>query len=96
MDNAMMTTLIGAGIAAAIGYGWLAHFQNRHRRRARAAAGGDGGSDSYAGTSDGSSWVNWFSGDTSGSSSDGDNCSSSDSGSSGGDCGGGGDGGGGD
>ncbi|WP_025034461.1 hypothetical protein [Bradyrhizobium sp. DOA9] len=98
MGNAMVNSLIAAGIVLAIGYGWIAHLQNR-ARRSRAAAGSDGrsaGADSsYSGTSDGFSLGSWFSGGSSGNSSEGGNCSSSDSGSSGGDCGGGGDGGGG-
>ncbi|MCS3495917.1 hypothetical protein M2189_005124 [Bradyrhizobium japonicum] len=94
MGNAMMSTLIAAGVVFAIGYGWFTRLQNRGRR-SRAAAGNDGGngSDGYSGASDGFSLGSWFSSDSSGSSSD--SCSSSDSGSSGGDCGGGGDGGGG-
>ncbi|MBH5368687.1 hypothetical protein [Bradyrhizobium glycinis] len=97
MGNAMVNALIAAGIVFAIGYGWIAHLQNR-ARRSRATADSDGrsgGGDSYSGTSDGFSLGSWFSGGSSGSSSDGGNCSSSDSGSSSGDCGGGGDGGGG-
>ncbi|EJN10717.1 hypothetical protein PMI42_05972 [Bradyrhizobium sp. YR681] len=85
MGNAMINALIAAGIVLAIGYGWFSHIQNRGRR-SRAGAGSDGG-DSYSGTSDGFSLGNWFSSDSSGSSTDA--CSSSDSGSSGGDCGGG-------
>lgn len=94
MGNAMMNTLIAAGVIFAIGYGWFTHLQNRGRR-SRAGAGSDGRSsgDGYSGASDGFSLGSWFSSDSSGSSSD--SCSSSDSGSSGGDCGGGGDGGGG-
>jgi len=97
MGNAVINALIAAGVVFAIGYGWIAHLQNRSQRRSRAAAGGDGGNgggDSYTGTSDGVSLGSWFSGG-SGSSSDGGSCSSSDSGGSSGDCGGGGDGGGG-
>ncbi|WP_172786778.1 MULTISPECIES: hypothetical protein [Bradyrhizobium] len=99
MGNAMVNALIAAGIVFAIGYGWIAHLQNR-ARRSRATAGSDrgsgGGDSNYSGTSDGFSLGSWFSGGSSGSSSDGGSCSSSDSGSStGGDCGGGGDGGGG-
>jgi len=89
MGNAMMNTLIAAGVVFAIGYGWFTHTQNRGRR-ARAAAGNDGSTssgDNYSGTSDGFSLGSWFSGDSSGSSSD--SCSLGDSGSSGGDCGGG-------
>jgi len=94
MGNAMMNTLIAAGVIFAIGYGWFTHLQNRGRR-SRAGAGSDGRSsgDGYSAASDGFSLGSWFSSDSSGSSSD--SCSSSDSGSSGGDCGGGGDGGGG-
>ena len=97
MGNAMMNTLIAAGVVCAIGYGWFTHLQSRGRR-ARAAVGRDragGGGDSYSGTSDSFSFGSWFSSDSLGSSTDGGSCSSSDSGSSGGDCGGGGDGGGG-
>ncbi|MEY9879290.1 hypothetical protein [Bradyrhizobium sp. USDA 329] len=98
MGNAMVNALIAAGVVFAIGYGWIAHLQNRGRRRTRVGAGGDGGgsgADTYMGTSDGFSLGSWFSSDRSGSSTDGGSCSSSDGGSSGGDCGGGGDGGGG-
>ena len=94
MGNAVMNALIAAWIVFAIGYGWFTHLQNRGRR-SRAATGGDGGGDSYSGTSDGFSLGSWFSNDSSGNSTDAGNCSTSDSGSSGGDCGGGGDGGGG-
>ena len=95
MGNAMMNTLIAAGVIFAIGYGWFAHLQNRGRR-SRAGAGSDGRSsgDGYSGASDGFSLGSWFSGDSSGNSTDGGSCSSNDSGG-GGDCGGGGDGGGG-
>ena len=89
MGNAMMNALIAAGIVSAIGYGWFIHLQNRGRR-SRSATGGDGGGDSYSGTSDGFSLGNWFSSDSTGSSTDAGSCSTSDSGSSGGDCGGGG------
>ncbi|MCK1358314.1 hypothetical protein [Bradyrhizobium sp. 199] len=97
MGNAMINALIAAGIVLAIGYGWIAHLQNRTQRRSRAAAGGDrgNGGDTYTGSNDGFSLGSWFSGGSSGSSSDGGSCSSSDSGGGGGDCGGGGDGGGG-
>ncbi len=97
MGNAMVNTLIAAGIISAIGYGWFTHIQNRGRRSRAAAAsdGGIGSGDSYSGTSDSFSLGSWFSSDSSGSSTDDGSCSSSDSGSSGGDCGGGGDGGGG-
>ncbi|WP_440642054.1 hypothetical protein ACSHT2_13845 [Bradyrhizobium sp. PUT101] len=98
MGNAMVNALIAAVVVFAIGYGWIAHLQNRSQRRSRAGVGGDGGSsggNTYMGTSDGFSLGNWFSSDRSGSSTDGGSCSSSDGGSSGGDCGGGGDGGGG-
>ncbi|WP_028138141.1 hypothetical protein [Bradyrhizobium japonicum] len=97
MGNAMMNALIAAGAVSAIGYGWLVHLQNR-RRRSRAGAGGDGGSSSetsYSGTNDGFSLGSWFSGDSTGNSTDSGTCSSSDNGGGGGDCGGGGDGGGG-
>nr|WP_245315225.1 hypothetical protein [Bradyrhizobium yuanmingense] len=97
MGNAMVNTLIAAGIVFAVGYGWIAHLQNR-ARRSRATAGSHGGSSgesTYSGTNDGFSLGSWFSGGSSGSSGDGASCSSSDSSSSGGDCGGGGDGGGG-
>ncbi|WP_128927379.1 hypothetical protein [Bradyrhizobium guangxiense] len=93
MGNAMINALIAAGIASAIGYGWFAHLQNRGRR-SRAGAGGDGGSgDTYTGSNDGFSLGSWFSGDSSGNSTDGGSCSSGDSGGGGGDCGGGGGGG---
>jgi len=96
MGNAMINALIAAGVVFAIGYGWITHLQNRSQRRSRAGAGGEGGGDSYSGSSgDGFSLGSWFSSDSSGNSTDGGSCSSSDSGSSGGDCGGGGDGGGG-
>jgi hypothetical protein len=98
MGNVMVNALIAAGVVFAIGYGWIAHLQNRGRRRTRVGAGGDGGgsgADTYMRTSDGLSLGSWFSSDRSGSSTDGGSCSSSDGGSSGGDCGGGGDGGGG-
>lgn len=98
MGNVMVNALIAAGVVFAISYGWIAHLQNRGRRRTRVGAGGDGGgrgADTYMGTSDGFSLGSWFSIDRSGSSTDGGSCSSSDGGSSGGDCGGGGDGGGG-
>ncbi len=36
MGNAMMNTLIAAGVIFAIGYGWFAHLQNRGQRRSRA------------------------------------------------------------
>jgi hypothetical protein len=97
MGNALINALIAAGVVFAIGYGWIAYLQNRGQRRSRAGAGSDGGSgggDSYSGTSDGFSLGSWFSGDSSGNSTDGGSCSSNDSGG-GGDCGGGGDGGGG-
>lgn len=95
MGNAMVSALVAAGVVCAIGYGWIAHFQNR-ARRSRATAGSDGGgSNSYSGASDGIALGSWFSGGSSGSSTDGGSCSSGDSGSGGGDCGGGGDGGGG-
>lgn len=94
MGDALMNTLIAAGIVFAIGVGWFTHIQNRGRR-SRAATGGDAGGDSYSGTSDSFSLGSWFSSGGSGSSSDAGSCSTSDSGGSGGDCGGGGDGGGG-
>ncbi|GLR94717.1 MULTISPECIES: hypothetical protein [Bradyrhizobium] len=89
MGNAMVNALIAAGVVFAIGYGWIAHLQNRGRRRTRAGAGGGSGADTYMGTSDGLSLGSWFSSDRSGSSTDGGSCSSSDGGSNGGDCGGG-------
>ncbi|OAF18163.1 hypothetical protein [Bradyrhizobium neotropicale] len=94
MSNLLMNALIGAGIAAVIGYVLITRVENSDRRRARAGGGADNSSDSYSGTSDGFSLGSWFSSDSSGSSSDSGNCSSSDS-SGGGDCGGGGDSGGG-
>lgn len=95
MGNAMINALIAAGIVFAIGYGWIAHLQNRGQQRSRAGTGGDGGGgDTYSGPNDGFSLGSWFSSDSSGSSTDGGSCSSSDSGG-GGDCEGGGDGGGG-
>jgi hypothetical protein len=91
MGNAMVNALIVAGVVSAIGYGWITHLQNRGQRRSRARAGGDGSSsgDTASGSNDGVSLGSWFSGDSSGSSTDGGSCSSSDSGSGGGDCGGG-------
>jgi hypothetical protein len=88
MGSPVINALIVAAILFGVGYGWISYLQNRGQRQ-RAAAGRDGGGDSYSGSSGGS----WFSSDSSGSSSDSGSCSGS--GSSGGDCGGGGDGGGG-
>jgi len=45
MGNALINALIAAGVVFAIGYGWIAHLQNRGQRRSRAGAGSDGGSD---------------------------------------------------
>ena len=91
MGNAMINAAIAAGIVLAIRYGWLAHLQNRDRRpRAGAGDGGDGGS--YVGSNAGFSLGSWFSGASSGNSTDGGSCSSGDGGG-GGDCGGGGGGG---
>lgn len=97
LDNAMIGALIAAGVVFAIGFGWIAHLQNRSQRRSRIAAGdgNSGGGDTYTRTNDGFWLGSWFSGGSSGSSSDAGGCSSSDSGGGGGDCGGGGDGGGG-
>ncbi|QOZ51221.1 hypothetical protein [Bradyrhizobium sp. CCBAU 53338] len=86
--NVLTNALIALGAVGVVGYALMTHFQNR-APRPRARAGGDGGgSDAYSDTTnDGLSLGSWFSGDNSGSSTDGGSCSTSDS--SGGDCGGG-------
>jgi hypothetical protein len=96
MMNVLTNALIAFGAVGVIGYGLMAHIQNRGQRRSRAGAGSDGGGgDRYSDTTnDGFSLGSWFSSDSSGSSTDGASCTISDSGG-GGDCGGGGDGGGG-
>ena len=95
MSGVVTNALIAAGGVGVIGYALITHLQHRGPR-SRAGAGGDGGGgDSYSDrTNDGFSLGSWFSGDGSGSSTDGSSCSAGD-GSGGGDCGGGGDGGGG-
>lgn len=92
--NALTNAMIAVGAIGVVGYALITHFQSR-APRPRARVGGDGGSDSYSDTAnEGFSFGSWFSGDSSGSSTDRGSCSTSDSGG-GGDCGGGGDGGGG-
>ena len=68
----MINALIAAGAIGVIGYALITHLQHRGPR-SRAGAGGDGGGgDSYSDrTSDGFAPGSWFSGDSSGSSTDG-------------------------
>src|SRR2546429_4666130 len=93
MNGVLTNALIAAGASGVIGYALITHLQHRGPG-SRAGAGGDGGGDSYSGTTNDTSFLgSWFSSDSSGSSTDGGSCSGGDSGG-GGDCGGGGDGGG--
>lgn len=97
MGNAMVNALMAAGVVFAIGYGWIAHLQNR--------AGGarvSGPAVIAVVVAPTPTWgqataCRWEAGSpaTVRNSTDGGSCSSSDGGSNGGDCGGGGDGGGG-
>jgi|SRR6266702_1850795 len=90
MNGVLTNALIAVGAIGVIGYALMSHLQNRGPR-SRAGVGGEGGGgDSYSeATNDGFSLGSWFSGEGSGSSTDGASCSTSDSGG-GGDCGGGG------
>lgn len=91
--DVLTNALIAVGAVGVIGYALITHLQNRAPRPRARAGGGGRGNDSYSDTTNGGfSLGSWFSGDGSGNSTDGSNCSTSDSGG-GGDCGGRGDGG---